>query len=444
MKINESIFRAYDIRGKYPEELNPDIAYRIGLAYAKKIQPKIVVLGRDLRKSNAEMYDKVLRALAESGVDVKDAGEMTNPMIGFAIFNYGFDGGIILSASHNPIGYGGMKMMKKNAVSIPGDDSELKKYTLESLRPSEIKKGNVEKIDISSDYIKFVRSQIDTKNLKNKRILLDASYGSVSLIIDKVLEGLPIEKINFRTKPDKNFGGLPEPNPQNLEVQKETIELTKKDKPDFAVMWDGDGDRVFFLDENAEFVPAPYITAVLSEAILKKNPNAKIVGDPRIIWPIKKAIKAVGGDFIISKSGYRFIKEKMMEIGAEFGAEMTAHYYFSKTHYMDNGIIPFLMIWELLSISGKKLSELVSPYRKGHYLLDEVKLNGEIDKIIPILQNNYQDCNFDYLDGVTVESKEFRFNIRGSNTEPVIKLNMEATSEEILQSEKEKILNLVK
>ncbi|MEK7142579.1 MAG: phosphomannomutase, partial [Patescibacteria group bacterium] len=375
--MDKKIFRAYDIRGKYPDELNQEAAAKIAGAYALRIKPKTVVVGRDLRVASQRMFDAVAKALLEQGVNVKDAGQMTNPMISYAVFNYGFDGGIILSASHNPIGYGGMKMFKKGAETLPGDDQDLIKIAFSDMPAYLGPKGKLEKIDIIDDYLKFVRSQIDIANLKPQKILFDTCYGSVSLVLDKLLDGLPAEKIELHTKPDANFGGLPEPNPQNLEVQKEAVQLAKNRKPDFAVMWDGDGDRVFFLDEKGEFVPAPYITAVLIEAIAEKHPKAKIVSDPRVIWPIAKAAQKTQCQHIISKSGYRFMKETMIKNQAVFGAEMTAHYFFRETEYTDNGLIPFLMIWEILSTTGNKLSELVAPYRRNHFILDEKKFPVE-------------------------------------------------------------------
>ena len=442
--MNEKIFRAYDIRGKYPDELNEEAAAKIAGAYVLRVKPKTVVVGRDLRAASEKMFEAVVRALLEQGVNVKDAGQMTNPMISFAVFKYGFDGGIILSASHNPIGYGGLKMFKKGAETLPGDDKVLKKLALGDLPAYLGPKGKLEKINILDDYINFIRSQVEIAKLTNKQILFDACYGSVSLVLDKLLEGLPLERINLHAKPDANFGGLPEPNPQNLEVQKEAIKLAKARKPDFSAMWDGDGDRVFFLDETGEFVPAPYITAVLIEAISQKHPGAKMVSDPRVVWPFQQATQKTGTKMVISKSGYRFMKEAMINNQAVFGAEMTAHYFFKETHYTDNGLIPFLMIWEILSKTQKKLSELAAPYRKNHFILDEKKFPVESPaKIIAKLKARYPEGQANELDGLTIEFPLWRFNFRASNTEPVAKLNIEAKDEKLMEEKAEEISKII-
>ncbi|OQA52863.1 MAG: Phosphomannomutase/phosphoglucomutase [candidate division WS2 bacterium ADurb.Bin280] len=442
--MDEKIFRAYDVRGTYPDQMNEETAYKIACAYVETVKPKTVVVGRDLREASEKMFDAVVKALTDRGVNVKDAGRMTNPMIGFAVFNYGFDGGIILSASHNPIGYGGMKMTKKDAVTVPGDDSGLKNFAINGVPQYQGQKGKIEKIDIKKDYIDFVRSMIDIKSLKQKKILFDAMYGSVGLILDDVLEGLPVERVNLHTKPDKNFGGLSEPNPLNTQIQQEALELAKREKPDFTVMWDGDGDRVFFLDEKGCFINAPYITAALVEVVAKKYPGSTIVCDERIIWPVERACEKTGTRQVLSKSGYRFMKETFMKEDGVFGAETTAHYFFKETKYMDNGVIPFLMIWQLLSETGKTLSEAVAPYRDGHFMIDEIKFKVEDQsEIIVDLKKKYSDGRQNEMDGLTVQYDDWRFNFRGSNTEPAAKLNLEAKDEKLMQEKVKEVKKII-
>ena len=443
--IDQKIFRAYDIRGTYPNQINEEVAYSVARAYAKKINPKTVVVGRDIREASAKMHEKVIAGLIESGVNVKDAGQMTNPMIGFAVFNYGYNGGIILSASHNPIGYGGMKMTKKDAVTVPGDDAELKKLTIAGEGIEGAVKGEVENVSIYNDYITFIKKIIDIKKLKKQKILLDPMYGSVGLIIDKVLEGLPIERVDFRIKPDSTFGGLAEPNPLNSKMRQATEELAQKEKPDFSAIWDGDGDRVFFLDENGKFIDAPYITAVIIETIARMHPNSSVVADLRIIWPQQKAAEKSNLKLMTSKGGYRFIKEVMSQNKAVFGAEMTAHYFFEETHYMDNGIIPFLLIWQAISESGKKLSQLVAPYKENHFMIEEIKFNLEDPSaVIEKLRKEFSDGKANDIDGLTIEYSDWRFNFRASNTEPVAKLNLEAKNEKLMEEMTEKITQIIK
>ena len=444
MEIDPKIFRAYDVRGTYPDQIDEEVAYIIAKAFAKKVNPKKVVVGQDLRESSSKMKESVIKGLIEMGVDVDDAGKMTNPMIGFANFNYGYDGAIILSASHNPIGYGGMKMTTKGAVTIPGDDPELIKLAKANNFVDPEDCGKIKNKDIVNDYVEFVRSFVDLSKLKKQKILFDGAFGSVCLILDKVLEGLPVERVDLHLEPDEDFGGLPEPNPLNTEVQKEALDLALKEGPDFSVMWDGDGDRVFFLDENGCFVNAPYITAVLIEFIAKKYPDQPVVCDQRIIWPLEKATEKHGLELIQSKSGYRFLKEKMSKNNASFGAEMTAHYFFEKTSYMDNGIMPFLMLWQIISESGKKLSELVAPYQQGHFMIDEIKFQIEDPSIANnAIKEKYKDGRISEEDGITIEFDNWRFNFRSSNTEPIAKLNLEARSRELMDAKVAEITGVI-
>ncbi len=445
MEINEKIFKAYDVRGIYPDQLNGEIAYKIAVSYAKKIKPKQVIVGKDMRQASDEIYDQIVEGLIDQGVDVFLAGRMTNPMIGFATWFYAYDGGIIASASHNPVGYGGIKMMSKGAVSIPGEDTELKSGVIEGNFDSLGDKGSATEVNINKDYIKFLLKFVNISKLKKTKIFFDPLYGSVGLIIKDLLNELPVEPVYNNADPDQNFGGLSEPNPLNSQVRGGSVEKFKKSGAEFGVIWDGDGDRCFFLDEAGNFIDAPYITALLCEQLSKKYPKLKVVGDARIIWPIEKAVTENDGQFFSTKAGYRFLKEKMLKEGAEFGAEMTAHYFFKENHYCDNGIIPFLLVWQIISESGQKLSQLLSKYQAGHALSEEIKFQVEDPaEMIKTVKENYREFSQNELDGLTVESPEFRFNLRGSNTEPVVKLNMEAKSQEILKREKEKLLSIVK
>lgn len=445
MEIDQKIFRAYDIRGFYPDQIDKEIAYKIGRAYVERTGNKNLVVGRDLRQSSEDLMPELVRGLIDGGAKVTSIGEIANDMLVFAITKYGFDGGIVLSASHNPIGYAGFKMMFSDGTTLPGEDKDF----VELINKAEFLAGEMaEEIptkNIFSDYLEFVFSFIDKNKLKNQKILFDPLFGSVNLILKDLLSGLSVEPIFLHDKTDKNFGGLSEPNPMNPEIVKAASNLAKKSAIDFGVTWDGDGDRVFFFDENGDFIPAPYITAILVENLLKKTQGEKIVIDTRIIWPIKKAVDENGGQLFETRCGYRFLKEKMVEIDSPFGVEMTAHYLYKKNHYCDNGIIPFLQIWQLLSETDEKLSELVAKYKKNHFMLDEITF--KIDDVEPIfakIKNEYADFEQSEIDGISIISDQFRFNLRSSNTEPILKLNMEAKSQEILNREREKLINLIK
>lgn len=442
--MNKNIFRTYDIRGLFPDDIDENAAYKIAVAYALKTKAKNVALGKDLRSASDSIYNGLEKGLVDCGANVKKLGTITNPMLGFAVWNYNLDGGIIASASHDKVGYAGIKMMSRDAISIPGDDPDIKNSVLQDDLAISSAKGSSEDLNIKEDYLKFLFSQIDIKAIKPLKVFIDPFFGSIGLIIKDIAQKLPIEPIYFQVEPTTDFGNVDEPDPLTPNIRKKSLEEFKKSGADFGVMWDGDGDRCFFIDENGEFINAPYITALISKHILEKNPGAKIVGDMRIVWPIEKAVSENGGEFIQSEAGYRFIKEKMAENDAEFGAEMSGHYFFKTNHNCDNGIIPLLIISEILSKSDKKLSQLVAPYKQGHLMIDEIEITGkDFKEILEKLKSQFKDFDTDETDGLTVKNDDFRFNIRPSHTEPDIKLNIEAKSQEKLDEIKEKVLSII-
>ncbi len=473
MKNLKNIFRAYDIRGTYPDKINGKIAYKIAIAFANKLNPKTVAVGKDMRSASDDVCDGIINGLLDSGVNVKNMGQITNPMLGFSVWKYGLDGGIIASASHDAIGYAGIKMMSKNAITVAGNDPEIKNPVLSDDLKTSDTKGKIENLDIKADYLKFLLSFIDAKSIKPLKVFINPFFGSIGLIIKDIIKNLPIKPIYFQAEPTKDFGKIIEPDPLTKEIRTDSITEFKKSGSDFGTMWDGDGDRCFFIDENGDFINAPYITALISKHILEKYPNSKIVGDSRIIWPIQKSIKENNGKFIESKAGYKFIKEKMAKVNAILGAEMSGHYFFKSNHNCDNGIIPLFWILEILSQTDKKLSQLVAPYKQGHFMIDEIEIVGKnFDEISKKLKSHftglkqcsssfslfntlkrglrYFDANHDFnnykineTDGLTVEADDFRFNIRPSNTEPDIKLNIEAKSKKTLDQIKTEVLKLI-
>jgi phosphomannomutase len=446
-KNDPTIFKAYDIRGIYPVSINEQTVYKIAQAYAKFVQPKVVAVGRDVRLSGPALFESVCRGLTDHGVNVIDIGVCTTDMYYFAVANYGYDGGIMISASHNPKEYNGLKMVRGNSVPISGDTGimDLKDLVLNNYGFQAANKGKVEKKDIVTDYLSKCLSLINIEKIKKFIIVVNGMFGPV---IQNVLKlNLPVELITVNAEPDGNFPkGAPDPLlPEN---RTETIETIKKVKADMGAAWDADADRFFLFDENGRFIPGYFLTAFLGKFFCEKIPGAKIIYDPRATWATIDSVSEAGGVPIMNKAGHSFIKERMRREDAVFGGEMSGHFYFRDFFYCDNGLIPFLFVLEILSDSGKKLSELFDPYFAKYFTSDEI--NSELksqELVAPLLleiEKKYSDAKFDKTDGLTIEYPDWRANVRSSNTQPLIRLNVEAKSEEVMKQKTEEVLTLIR
>ena len=445
VKINQEIFRAYDIRGIYPEQINEKSAYLIGKAYAEFVKPNKVIVGRDVREQSVKMEKSLIRALLESGVDVYQIGQITTDMLFFAVGHYGFDGGIAVSASHNPPEYGGLKLVREKAIPITGESGlmEIKKIIQKNQFHQADKKGNLVQKEIFEDYKKFVLSFAATEKIKPYKIVFNTLNGAMGPIIKKVVSELPLEIIWIDGKPDPKLR-KGDPNPLLPERREETSRAVKKNKADLGVSWDGDGDRCFFFDERGEFIPAPYITALLIEYLAQIQPESKVIIDSRIIWPILESAKRNKIKIDFEKSGRTYLQTSLREKNAFMAAEMTAHYFFKDNFYSDNGIIPFLMVLVFLSNKNVKLSSLVQPYREKYFIIDEIKFETtEAESLFQKLKKKYQDGKQSDFDGLTIEYPDWRFNLRASNTEPVVKLNIEASSKKVLDEKKEELIKII-
>lgn len=443
--INENIFKAYDIRGLYPEELDEKTAYLLGKAYAEFVKPKKVVVGRDIREASKKLEEELVRGLTEQGVDVYRIGQITTDMLFFATGFYKFDGGIVASASHNPPGYAGFKVVREEAIPVTGNSGlmEIKKLVLRNNFEPNKEKGKVFEKEIFEDYKKFVLSFVSLKNLEPKKAVFNTLNGAMAPVISEILRALPIEItwLDKEVDPDLKKG---EPNPLLAERRRETIKKIKESDVDFGVSWDGDGDRCFFFDENGDFIPAPFITSLLIDYLAESNPNLKAIADVRVVLPIKFTAEKNKINLLLSISGRTNLQEKLREKDAYMAAEMTAHYFFKDNYYSDNGIIPLLMVWEYLSKTGKKISELVKPLKEKFFMIDEIKMGVKnSEEVFEKLKQKFSDGEQSFEDGLTVEYPNWRFNIRLSNTEPVAKLNLEALSKELLEEKQKEVLSSI-
>jgi len=446
MDINPDIFKAYDIRGIYPDEINEEAVYRIAQAYVKVFKPKgAIVLGKDVRNSSQSLWDSVAKGLINAGYDVIDIGTISTDMLYFAVANYGYGGGITVSASHNPGKYNGMKFVREEAIAVSADTGimEIKAEAMKNEEIIEPDKGRIIKKDILADYIKHCLSFIDTKSIKPIKIVADANFGMAGQVLQQMMKGFPVEIIGLNFKPDGSFP-KGRPDPKIAERREEVSALIKKEKPDFGVAWDGDADRVFFFDENGESIDAYYITAVLANYFLEKQPASKILCDVRLVWAIKDEVAKAKGDLIINKPGHAFIKDTMRKSDILFGGETAGHYYFKDNFYADNGMIPFLLILEMLCQSGKKMSQIFDFYSEKYPNSGEI--NKEVkdkDKLIKLAEKKYKDGKIDHIDGVTVEYDDWRFNLRKSNTEPIVRLNVEAKNQKLVDEKLKELLELI-
>jgi phosphomannomutase len=450
MQINSGIFKSYDVRGIYPTDFNEDIANKITQAYIKLFSPKKVVLARDVRESGESLFNSILKSFIDAGVNVLDIGVVSTDEFYFAVGDNDVDGGITVSASHNPREYNGMNFCKKDAEPISGDTglSQMKdliindQYTVENAATP----GTVTKINIRDDFIKRAVAFIDKDVLTPKKIVANANFGVDYLILKRAIElfNLPLTVIPLNENPDGTFPKGP-PNPLLPENRKETLELVKKEKADLGVSWDADGDRCFFADENGNFIEGYFITAILAKEILKKNPGAKVVIDPRLIWATTEQIKESGGIPVVSKPGMTVIAARMRQEDAVFAGEMSSHFYFRENFYRDNGLIPLLLMLEMLSKQNTTLSKLAYPYISKYFSPGEINFDtGKKDEIIKMAEQMYKDGKIEYIDGLSVEYADWRFNLRKSNTEPLLRLNLEAKSEELMKQKTAELTDFIK
>jgi len=441
-------FKAYDVRGRIPDQLNEEIAYRIGQGYAAFIKPKEVVVGYDIRLSSQSLCAALIRGLNDSGVDVQNIGQCGTEEIYFATSFLNVDGGIVVTASHNPKDYNGIKFVRENSKPISADTGleDIRRLAEKNEFDMAEKKGAHTSVDVKKEYIQHLLSYVDIAKLKPLKVLSNPGNGGAGPVVELLEEYLPFEFIHMFHEPDGNFpNGIP--NPLLPENRQPTIDKLLASGADVAIAWDGDFDRCFFFDEKGGFIEGYYIVGLLAEAFLKKNPGSKIIHDPRLVWNTEAVVQENGGESVQSKSGHAFIKEKMREVDAIYGGEMSAHHYFRDFYYCDSGMVPWLLVLEIMCETGKPLSQLVEE------CIEKFPASGEINRevadakavIDKVLQHYKADAvDIDYTDGVSVSFDDWRFNLRMSNTEPVIRLNVESRGDiSLMQKNTEELLALM-
>ncbi|VEI67516.1 Phosphomannomutase/phosphoglucomutase [Serratia fonticola] len=441
-------FKAYDIRGKLGEELNEDIAYRIGRAYGEFLKPKTIVLGSDVRLTSDSLKLALAKGLQDAGTDVIDIGTTGTEEIYFATSHLKADGGIEVTASHNPINYNGMKLVREGSRPISGDTGlrAIQDLAEANQFPAPLSvRGHYVQQDVLADYVQHVLSYINIANFKPLKLVINSGNGAAGHVIDAIeaqlkAHNVPLEVIKVHHQPDGTFpNGIP--NPLLPECRADTANAVREHGADMGIAFDGDFDRCFLFDENGEFIEGYYIVGLLAEAFLQKQPGAKIIHDPRLSWNTVDVVTQAGGEPVMSKTGHAFIKERMRAEDAIYGGEMSAHHYFRDFAYCDSGMIPWLLVAELVCVKGQTIGQLVKDRIAAHPSSGEinVKLTEpaiSIDKV----KHHYIGLGgeIDYTDGISIEFPEWRFNLRSSNTEPVVRLNVESRADIVLMQEKTK------
>ncbi len=438
--MNLNCFKAYDIRGRIPDELNEEIAYRIGRAYAEFVRPEKVVVGRDVRLSSEDLCRALAKGLTDGGADVFDIGVCGTEEVYFATFAEKMDGGIMVTASHNPMDYNGMKLVREGSRPISGDTGldTIKELVASNSFDSPLKKGTVYSLNVRGKYIQHLLGYIDQASLKPLRVVVNAGNGCAAPVIDLLEQHLPFTFIKVHHQPDGNFpNGIPNPLlPENRQV---TTDAVLEYQADVGIAWDGDFDRCFLFDETGLFIEGYYIVGLLAQVMLVKHPGGRIIHDPRLTWNTIETVTSAGGIPVLSKTGHAFIKERMRTEDAVYGGEMSAHHYFRDFAYCDSGMIPWLLVLEIMAKTGKPLSELLAER------MQRFPASGEINRrlkdpraAIARIEEYYSSTEglIDYTDGLSLEFKDWRFNLRCSNTEPVLRLNVEARSNVALMQEK--------
>ena len=450
MTINASIFKAYDVRGLYPSEVNEEAAREIGAAFVAYLKAKRIAVSRDMRLSSPSITKAFVEGALAQGADVVDYGMNGTDMLYFAVARDGHDGGVQVTASHNPKQYNGIKMVRREAFPLSGDEGigDIRDMIAENrLPPPAARNGRLSATNLLDEYVDHVMSFIDPSIIKPFNVVLDAGSGMAGVVAPRLFERLPCRTTTLCFEVDGTFPNH-EANPLIEENRRDIVERVKRDKADIGIAWDGDADRVFFIDGTGEFIAGDFVTALLAEAFLIKHPAAKILYDVRASYAVKDVVAKYGGTALMNRVGHAFFKRRMREEGAIFGGEVTGHYYFRDNFYADNGFIPALLILELMSRKGQTLHELLAPLRDKYFISGEINTRvSSMDVIPPKLDGlaaRYSDGNVYHLDGLSAEYPDWHFNVRASNTEPMLRLNLEATTQTLMEQKRDEVLAFIR
>jgi phosphomannomutase len=448
--INPGIFKAYDVRGLYPAEVNEDAARQIGRAFVVYLEAKRIAVSRDMRLSSPSVAAAFIEGAREQGADVVDYGMLATDMMYFAVARDGHDGGAQITASHNPKQYNGIKLVRREAFPLSGDAGlgEIREMIVGgTIPPPAARQGTLTQMDVLDDYVNHVLSFIDPAIVKPFNVVLDAGSGMAGVVAPKLFERLPCRTTRLYFEVDGTFPNH-EANPLIEENRRDIVERVVKERADIGIAWDGDADRCFFIDGAGEFIAGDFVTALLAQAFLIRYPGAKIVYDVRASYAVKDTVAKYGGTALMNRVGHAFFKRRMREEGAIFGGEVTGHYYFRDNFYADNGFIPALLMLELMSRKGATLAELLAPLREKYFISGEINTKMPdmrvVQQKVDALAARYTDGKVYTMDGVSVEYPDWHFNVRASNTEPLIRLNLEATTNELMERKRDEVLAFIR
>jgi phosphomannomutase len=450
MALDPKVFKAYDVRGIHPTELDEEGAYAIGRAYAEHFEPKTIAVGRDMRLSSPSMAAAVMRGASEAGADVLDIGLVGTEMVYFAVGELGLDGGIAITASHNPKEYTGMKIVRRGALPVGGESGLLdvrdRAMSITDMSGGQTPgHGSVRQEDVYPAFVERVLSFVDLEAMRPLRVVIDAANGMAGAMLPPVLERLPIEAVRCYFEPDGSFPNH-EPNPLLPENREFIVGKVREEGADLGIAFDGDADRCFFVDDTGEFVPGDFVTALLAESLLEKEPGAKIIYDVRASWAVRDTVERAGGTALVNRVGHAFIKHRMREEDAVFAGEVSGHYYFRDFSQADSGTVPALLMLELVSKRERPLSEILRPYRERYFL------TGELNTPVPDVALKLQELKehfagqgeVSHLDGISITAQDWHLNVRPSNTEPLLRLNLEALDPALMERKRDEALAVVR
>jgi phosphomannomutase len=443
--LDPKVFKAYDVRGLYPDELDEAGAEAIGRAYVEQFEPRRMAVGRDMRLSSPAMQEALMRGATSAGADVLDLGLVGTEMVYFAVGSLGLDGGAMVTASHNPKQYTGMKLVRRGALPVGGESGllDVRERAMSGARHRTGPEGTVAEYDIWPAYVDRVLSFVEVPAIKPLKVVIDAANGMAGTMLPPVLERLPIDAVRCYFEPDGSFPNH-EPNPLLPENREFIVRKTLEESADLGVAFDGDADRCFFVDDTGEFVPGDFVTALFAGSVLEKEPGAKIIYDVRASRAVPDTIEREGGVALVNRVGHAFIKARMRKEDAAFAGEVSGHYYFRDFSQADSGVVPFLLMLELISKRGR-LSELLAPLRSRYFITGE--LNTPVPDValkLQELKERYADGRVSHLDGISVDFDDWHFNVRPSNTEPLLRLNLEATSQQLMDQKRDEVLEVIR
>jgi phosphomannomutase len=450
MDIKPEIFKAYDVRGLYPGEINETIARQIGRGFVAYLKATQIGVSRDMRLSSPAISAAFIEGAREQGANVIDYGMLGTDMLYYAVVKDTLEGGAQITASHNPKQYNGIKMVREGAAALSGDAGigEIRDMIAsDSIPAPAAAKGTLRSHNILPQYIEKVLSFIDASMIKPFNVVLDAGSGMGGLVAPALFDRLPCKTTRLCFTIDGSFPNH-EANPLIEENREDITAEVIKQRADVGIAWDGDADRCFFIDGAGEFVPGDFVTALLAEAFLLRNPGATIIYDLRASHAVRDVVAKYGGRALMNRVGHAFIKQRMRQEDATFAGEVTGHYYFRDFYYADNGFIPALLMLELMSKKNKSLRELLQPFREKYFISGEINTKlasmAAVPKKLAAVESRYKDARMETMDGISVEYPDWHFNVRASNTEPLLRLNLEATTPELMERRRDEVLELIR